>query len=489
MMLSRNSPRTRLERLCAALDPEHAPSEASMSALSALLTDNPSASQLWLTWAVLTTDLPTMHEILWAQRQVKLSGVERLVARLASRGRKLGGLATPDVQIVSGAVLVDVFHTSQTKLTTGIQRVARETVQRWDKTHDIQLVTWTADGRALRALTASERVRALTGAKLDRRGESVPRARIVPWGGHYLLPELAAEQWRTERLGALAEYSGAASGVIGFDCVPLTSVETVGEGMAAAFARNLGAVRHMGRVSTISRAAGNEYSGWKQMLPSIGVLGPDIRPIGLAASSQEASPEAIAAAASLLGVQSDVPMVLVVGSHEPRKNHLAVLAAAESLWAKGLDFRLVFIGGNSWKSHQFDSELANLQQRGRSTASMSAISDSLLWAAYRLARFTVFPSLNEGFGLPVAESLSCGTPAITSNYGSMREIAEDGGGVLLVDPYDDASIAAGMLRLLTDQDELGRLVAEAKSRTPRTWDDYAAELWSYFVDEDASASR
>lgn len=182
-------------------------------------------------------------------------------------------------------------------------------------------------------------------------------------------------------------------------------------------------------------------------------------------------------------------MVLVVGSHEPRKNHLAILAAGESLWASGVKFRLVFVGGNSWKSFQFEHELERLQRSGRSVVSISAISDSLLWAAYRLARFTVFPSLNEGFGLPVAESLGCGTPVITSNYGSMREIAEEGGGVLLVDPYDDASIAAGMLRLLTDDDELGRLAAEAKSRTPRSWDDYAAELWSYFVDEDASASR
>ena len=89
--------------------------------------------------------------------------------------------------------------------------------------------------------------------------------------------------------------------------------------------------------------------------------------------------------------------------------------------------------------------------------SISAASDDLLWGGYRVARFTVFPSLNEGFGLPLAESLACGTPAVTSNYGSMREIVELGGGALLVDPRDDHSVADGMRALLTDDSLLEEL--------------------------------
>ena len=74
----------------------------------------------------------------------------------------------------------------------------------------------------------------------------------------------------------------------------------------------------------------------------------------------------------------------------------------------------------------FPPALADLQADGRPVESLSAADDDLLWGAYRLARFTVFPSINEGFGLPVAESLGLGTPVITSNFGSMREIAEAG---------------------------------------------------------------
>ncbi len=113
---------------------------------------------------------------------------------------------------------------------------------------------------------------------------------------------------------------------------------------------------------------------------------------------------------------------------------------------------------------------------------ISAATDDLLWGGYRVARFTVFPSLNEGFGLPLAESLGCGTPAITSNFGAMREIAEGGGGALLVDPRNDRSITDAMRALLSDDVLLERLRREAASRPIRTWDAYADEVWKVLTD-------
>ena len=104
------------------------------------------------------------------------------------------------------------------------------------------------------------------------------------------------------------------------------------------------------------------------------------------------------------------------------------------------------MGGNSWNSQAFQATLSGLAAAGRPVESISAASDDLLWGGYRVARFTVFPSLNEGFGLPLAESLACGTPAVTSDFGSMREIVELGGGALLVDPRDDHSVADGCAR-------------------------------------------
>src|SRR5450756_1374536 len=124
----------------------------------------------------------------------------------------------------------------------------------------------------------------------------------------------------------------------------------------------------------------------------------------------------------------------------------------------------------------FDEQVSRLQTAGRSLAVIRGMGDDELRRAYQRARFAIFPSLHEGYGLPVAEALAAGTPVITSNFGSMSEIAL-GGGCLLIDPRDDQAIAGAMERMLTDDELVARLAKEARSRQFRTWDEYADELW------------
>jgi glycosyltransferase involved in cell wall biosynthesis len=212
------------------------------------------------------------------------------------------------------------------------------------------------------------------------------------------------------------------------------------------------------------------------MLGSVGVPGPEISVDLLPSEVPESSPGDLDAARAELLIPG-LPMVLCVGTREPRKNHVALLHAAELLWREGVRFNLVLVGGRSWNEERFADELARARARNRPVETVTTMSDGMLWAAYRLARCLVFPSLNEGFGLPVAEALSCGTPVVTSGYGSMAEIAADGG-ALLVDPRDDHSIAAGMRTVLTDDDVHGQLVTAARARPRRTWDQYASEVWS-----------
>ncbi|MGB3676536.1 MAG: hypothetical protein WA988_19060, partial [Candidatus Nanopelagicales bacterium] len=72
-------------------------------------------------------------------------------------------------------------------------------------------------------------------------------------------------------------------------------------------------------------------------------------------------------------------------------------------------------------------------------------------------------------------------PVLLSNFGSMREIGE-GGGAEFVDPRNITQLTTAMRRLLTDDDHLAQLRAEAKSRTLPTWDNYAAQTWKWLVD-------
>jgi glycosyltransferase involved in cell wall biosynthesis len=112
---------------------------------------------------------------------------------------------------------------------------------------------------------------------------------------------------------------------------------------------------------------------------------------------------------------------------------------------------------------------------------LTGLSDVEISAAYQLARFSVFPSFSEGFGLPVAESLALGTPVITSDFGSMKEIA-DAGGALQIDPRDDHALAAAIEQLLANDELLEQLRLAAARRPRRTWDDYARETWELLVD-------
>ena len=167
--------------------------------------------------------------------------------------------------------------------------------------------------------------------------------------------------------------------MIGYDMVPVTTSETIQAGaVSAGFARNLSAARHARVLSPISKAAGEEYRGWTQMLAATGFGSPRVEAVCLPAEVPPADPEQIARAARRLLVGT-LPMVLVVGSHEPRKNHLTVLHAAELLWREGHRFSLTFMGGNSWSSETFQATLSGLARAGRPVESISAAGDDLLW--------------------------------------------------------------------------------------------------------------
>lgn len=437
-------------------------------------------AQVWLTLAVLTGRLPERTTVVESSRWSEFDDgrtLWRTVAELTTDES-----AGWDLRVATDEVLVDVAHTASTVLTTGIQRVARLTTRRWLRDEACTPVSWSHGFQSLRELTEVERQRIEEGTAEEDVAARPAATVVVPWHATYVLPELAAEPARSARLLALAELTDNRTGVIGFDCVPITSAETTQLGFAGVFAGNLAAVRFFDRIATISRAARTEYSGWRDMLSAIGLPGPRIEAVQLPVEVATPTDEDLRAARARFMV-GRLPLVLVVGSHEPRKNHLAVLHAAELLWREGLMFSLSFVGGNSWGGEGFTRRLAELQRAGRPVDSESRLSDGRLWAAYRLARFTVFPSLNEGFGLPVAESLAAGTPAITSDFGSMVEIAAEGG-ALTVDPHDDHAIAEAMRRLLTDDTLHATLSHDARRRPVRTWDHYAAEAWDFLTARD-----
>ena len=477
--------RDRLAILLAALSPAER-TDAPVGELVAMVAKhlaNPSDDLVWLTLAVLKARFPVRDDVVALRRRLRLESPVAVISEVASALSTRQALLRPapgPVRVLTGTVVVDVHHTARTGLATGIQRVVRKTIAEWDTKHDITLVGWNSELTSLRMLSTPESENAMHGTAPHARPEGASEV-LVPWKCDYVLPELAIEDSRTARIAAMAEFSGNTSLLIGYDCVPLTSAETIGAGMGAGFSRNLVAAAHFSKIATISAAAAAEYGGWRTMLGSAGLGGPRIQPVFLPADAGTVNDAELAAARAALAV-GDLPLLLCVGSHEPRKNHLAVLTAAELLWKQGGQFSVAFVGGNAWGSEQFQQQLAVLKEKGRPVQTVTAITDALLWGGYSVARCTVFPSLNEGFGLPVAESLAMGTPVVTSGYGSMAEIAV-GGGAVLVDPRDEQDLARGIASVLFDDEVNDALRAAARARAVRTWSDYADDVWDYFFTE------
>ena len=164
--------------------------------------------------------------------------------------------------------------------------------------------------------------------------------------------------------------------------------------------------------------------------------------------------------------------ILSVGSLEQRKNHLTLLHAAEILWNEGLPFELELIGrSNCHYAHEIKSEIRRLKRKGRTIRWLRHVNDQRLHRAYRECQFTIYPSLAEGFGLPIFESLWHGKPCICGSNGALGE-AGQGGGCFFVDQTDPESLAQGSRVLLTDRSKYERLCSEARNRAFHTWNDY-----------------
>lgn len=446
------------------------------------------ADRLWLSYAVLAAELPTDEELSDLLVLARLGGTWAALSPITETLREPGRLR--EVEVLRGFVVCDVHETAASEFLSGVQRVVRETTRRWERARDVEFLSWNNDLTGLRRVRDDDRQR-LFGHRESSTVDAGMPPTIVPWECTYLWVEVITDLRRTGRLLALAQHSRNQVGVLGYDSIPVTSSVTVAGGMTSHFARGLAAMRRADRVAMISEAAAVEFAGVVAMGSGRRDPGPTVAAVPLAVTTYDATAGDVAEAAAGL-IMGHAPMVLVVGSHEPRKNHLAVLHAAEVLWREGVNFNLILAGAGSWNAAEYDEVLGSLIAAGRPVQSIRGLPDRLLWAAYRLAHCTLFPSLNEGFGLPVAESLAAGTPVITSNFGSMRDIVAPYGeplGGLLVDPRDDESLTDGLRTMLTDSATYARLKAETAMHPERTWDDYAAELWSFLVEGQTPATR
>ena len=182
------------------------------------------------------------------------------------------------------------------------------------------------------------------------------------------------------------------------------------------------------------------------------------------------------AALAALREKYDLPerYVLFVGNSNPRKNLGRMIRAfAEMKERTGLDHRLVIAGEQGWRFDR-DKALEGIRHR-EDIRFIGFVADEDMPALYTGAALFAFPTLYEGFGVPVLEAQRCGVPVMTSNVSALPETAGDG--AIYADPYDVESMTAAMQRVLEDKALAAELVKKGYENAKRfSWQASAEKL-------------
>lgn len=380
-------------------------------------------------------------------------------------------------------LLLDATHTSHTRAQTGIQRVCRSLHAALAAQqpvgavcHDPYLGAWRPlNRREARCLQPGQSATGSRGAKWPLHQKLAGHTRRLlgvrpplPAGTALVCPELFSPAVGTQLPGLLAAVSGPRVAVfhdaIGLKFPELTPPGTVRR--LPAYLRELLLFDGIAANSEDSAASLRDYWAW---------LGVDATPVVQAIPlGLDPLPEAAPPAPP-----GTPPRVLGVGTIEGRKNHLALLEACELLWREGEKFELQLLGlPRADTAGPALARIAALQSAGRPLLFAGPADDAALHAAYRQCAFTVYPSLIEGFGLPVLESLQHGKPCVCSGAGALGESAH-GGGCLALPSVDAGSLAAAIRRLLQNPAEYAALATQARARRFKLWPDYARELTTW----------
>jgi glycosyltransferase involved in cell wall biosynthesis len=183
------------------------------------------------------------------------------------------------------------------------------------------------------------------------------------------------------------------------------------------------------------------------------------------------------------------PLILGVGTLEPRKNHMGLIKAFHQIQSekRARPAMLALAGGPGWlyeQTRQLVSEL-KLEKRVRFLGRVSELELCLL---YNLADVFAFPSFCEGFGVPPLEAMACGTPVVTSNTSSLPEVVGDA--ALTVDPHHSEALARALTRLLGDEQLRADLRQKGYERAQHyTWADAARKLLTVYQQLSHGASH
>ena len=290
----------------------------------------------------------------------------------------------------------------------------------------------------------------------------------IPAGSWLLLPEVIYDS-DPHRLIAWARKQQMRVAALFHDAIPISHPELVRRQAAKRHAVYMAALSKTDLVIPVSSSAAEQcrlfFKNHLLPLPTIHVC-----------SSAGEFPGTPRPPAKPKGSSGGVN-ILCVSTLEPRKNHKTLLEAFEqassatshpSLW--------LHLAGDRYKGAESVVDLVKAAStRNRQIVWHGKVTDSQLVDLYRECDFTIYPSIVEGFGLPIIQSLWNRRPCVCANFGAMAETASQGG-CLTVEVRDPAKLSGAIVTLATRPDVRQKLVEEIEARHFKTWCDYATEI-------------
>lgn len=376
-----------------------------------------------------------------------------------------------------------VDHTHRCEVNTGVQRVARglgrELLARGER---VVFVKWDPAAGQLLLLDHAELdalarwsgpVPALADrARYPRQGEPalcVPAH--PPQDAHWLLvPEVTHINFHGEptTLAVLmaARALGLRTGFVFYDAIPLRREEL--RAVAKVHETYMQQLLLADLLLPISQFVGHDLRAFFRLHEAVGAGSlPMIRPLNLPGESMTGG--------RVQGpAKGSDKLVLSLGTIEPRKNQLALAEAFEQILQDDPDcgWQLALVGN---LHPSIAPRLAAITRRTPAIRWLAHLPDDDVAALYERCAFTAFPSVEEGFGLPILESLWKGKPCLCANFGAMAEVAA-GGGCLSTDTRDPLALKEALARLISDAALRERLTSEALTRPIDTWADYAGKV-------------
>jgi glycosyltransferase involved in cell wall biosynthesis len=359
---------------------------------------------------------------------------------------------------------------------TGIQRVVRQMARGLiEAGFRLVPVKWGDDDQPLAPVSheALEHFARWNGPAIDQWHGWTP-AVAHSGGGCFIMNELPHNLTSAQQAAfrSVAEAAGLKTAAVFYDAIPWKMAHLYPENFSTAHMTYMAELSRYAKVLAISeysRAELVKTLGEELQIPESALR--HIVACPLAAEFPEAGEIAL-----LPPRQDGAIEILCLGTVEPRKNHERLLTAFELASQRSAKpLHLTIIGGG----HSFEPDLA-VRVRAKVEASKNIdweekADDARVKQLYARCHFTIYPSLEEGFGMPILESLWYGKPAICANFGAMHEVGE-GGGCVTVDVTDVEAMAEAIVSIANTPGKLASLIEEAKIRQFRSWRDYTQDV-------------